>query len=73
MKKQSPKNKAIPKIAENFKKHRKGISKSELVRRTGLDYHTLSKIESGNTPNPRINTVVKIAAALDKTLDQMVA
>lgn len=73
--KKKTKNKEISKIAENVKrlKKEKGFSKSDLVRETGLDYHTIAKIENGKTPDPRINTVIKIAAALNKTLDQLVA
>ncbi len=69
------KNKEISKIAENVKrlKKEKGFSKSDLVRETGLDYHTIAKIENGKTPDPRINTVIKLAAAFNKTLDQLVA
>jgi transcriptional regulator with XRE-family HTH domain len=69
------KNIEVSKIAENVKrlKKEKGLSKSDLVRETGLDYHTIAKIENGKTPDPRINTVIKIAAALKKTLDQLVA
>ena len=69
------KNKEVSKIAENVKrlKKEKGFSKSDLVRETGLDYHTIAKIENGKTPDPRINTVIKLAAALNKTLDQLVA
>lgn len=69
------KNIEVSKIAENVKrlKKEKGLSKSDLVRKTGLDYHTIAKIENGKTPDPRINTVIKIAAALKKTLDQLVA
>lgn len=74
MKREKGKNKDISKIAENVKrlKKEKGLSKSDLVRETGLDYHTIAKIESGKTPDPRINTVIKIATALNKTLDQLI-
>lgn len=63
------------KIAENFKrfKKEKKLSKSQLVRLTGLDYHTLAKIERGSTPDPRIHTVLKIANAFNKTVDELVA
>lgn len=73
--KKKTKNKEVSKIAENVKrlKKEKGFSKSDLVRETGLDYHTIAKIENGKTPDPRINTVIKIAAALKKTIDQLVA
>lgn len=44
-------------------------SKSRLVKETGLDYHTIAKVENGITPDPRVTTVVKIAKALGKTVE----
>jgi transcriptional regulator with XRE-family HTH domain len=68
------KKKSASKIGANVKKFKKekGFSKSDLVRKTGLDYHTIAKIERGVTPDPRIGTVVKIALALEKTVEQLV-
>lgn len=68
------KNKELSKLGKNVKKFKKekGYSKSELVRLTGLDYHTISKIESGITPNPTVGTVSKIAEALEKTVDDLI-
>lgn len=62
------------KIGVNIKKFskRNGFSKSELVRRTGLDYHTIAKIERGVTPDPRVHTVIKIATALGITVEELV-
>lgn len=73
MKKQL-KEKKTSKIGVNVKrfKKEKGFSKSDLVRKTGLDYHTIAKIERGVTPDPRIYTVVKIALALEKTVEELV-
>ncbi|OGH76839.1 MAG: hypothetical protein A2373_03510 [Candidatus Magasanikbacteria bacterium RIFOXYB1_FULL_40_15] len=64
----------ISKISKNFKKIRneKKLSKSFLVMKTGLDYHTISKIENGITPDPRINTVVKLVRALEISLDDLI-
>lgn len=72
--KKGSEEKAISKIGANVKKFKKekGLSKSDLVRKTGLDYHTIAKIERGITPDPRIQTVVKIALALEKTVEQLV-
>lgn len=47
------------------------VSKSDLVRETGLDYHTISKIERGVTPDPRVHTVEKIADALGVSINQL--
>lgn len=64
----------VSKISKNIKKIRKEkkISKSILVIRTGLDYHTISKIENGITPDPRINTVIKIMEALEVSLEDLI-
>jgi transcriptional regulator with XRE-family HTH domain len=62
-------------IGENLKKFRveKKFSKSKLVIKTGLDYHTIAKIENGITPDPRVATVVKIAEALNTTVEKLTA
>jgi DNA-binding Xre family transcriptional regulator len=61
-------------ISKNIKKiiKEKKISKSTLVMKTGLDYHTISKIENGATPDPRINTVIKLVRALEISLDDLI-
>ncbi len=66
--------KQISQLAKNLKKIRneKKKSKSVLVGETKLDYHTISKIENGTTPDPRINTVIKIAKALEISLDDLI-
>lgn len=63
------------KIAENLKKIRCGkrVSKSKLVAETGLDYHTIAKIENGLTPDPRIGTLKKIADALKVPVDSLIS
>ncbi len=61
------------KIGANIKKllKKNGLSKSDLVRETGLDYHTIAKIERGVTPDPRVHTLTKIAVALGTTVDEL--
>lgn len=56
-----------------MKKYRKklGISQDVLSKRANLAYHTIAKIEAGSTPDPRIETVKKIADALGVTLDNL--
>lgn len=63
------------KIAKNLKKFRveKKLSKSKLVTKTGLDYHTIAKIESGRTPDPRVHTIMKIAFALGRSVEELVS
>ena len=74
MKKNNSKNKAVSKIGENLKriKKAKGFSKSDLVRQTDLDYHTIAKIENGVTPDPRISTLIKIANALKEPIGNLI-
>ena len=61
------------KIAANIKKYRKklGISQDVLSKKANLAFHTIAKIEAGSTPDPRIETVKKIADALGVTLDDL--
>jgi len=58
-------------ISENIKKARnkKGVSQDVLSKKANLAFHTIAKIEAGATPNPTIDTVKKIADALDVSLD----
>jgi HTH-type transcriptional regulator, competence development regulator len=60
-------------IGENIKKYRNklGISQDVLSKRANLAFHTIAKIESGSTPDPRIETVKKIADALGVSLDDL--
>ena len=57
-------------IADNIKKYRNklGISQDVLSKRANLAFHTIAKIEAGSTPNPTIDTVKKIADALEVSL-----
>ena len=60
-------------IGDNIKKHRNklGISQDVLSKRANLAFHTIAKIEAGSTPDPRIETVKKIADALGVLLDDL--
>jgi transcriptional regulator with XRE-family HTH domain len=42
-----------------------------LSKRANLAFHTIAKIEAGSTPDPRIETVKKIADALGVSLDDL--
>lgn len=61
-------------IAKNIRKYREkeGLSQDKLAKKTGLSFHTIVKIESGDTENPTINTVKKIADAFGVSLDKLV-
>jgi len=61
-------------IAKNIKKYRAklGISQDKLSKLAGITLHTITKIESGATPDPRIETVKKIADALGVSIDDLI-
>ena len=60
-------------IGDNIRKYRNklGISQDVLSKRANLAFHTIAKIEAGSTPDPRIETVKKIADALGVSLDDL--
>ncbi len=61
------------KIGETIKKYRlqKGMSQDKLSKLADVAFHTVVKIESGDTPNPTIETVKKIADALSVSIDEL--
>lgn len=67
-------SKNLPPIAKNMKKYREklGISQDKLSKMAGITLHTITKIESGATPNPRIETLKKIADALGVGVDDLI-
>jgi DNA-binding Xre family transcriptional regulator len=46
----------------------KGMSLSDLTELTGMDPSALSKLESGQRPNPTVETLVRYAEAVGKRL-----
>jgi len=60
-------------IGKNIKRYREklGISQDKLSKLAGMTFHTIAKIESGATLDPRIETVKKIADALDVSIDDL--
>jgi DNA-binding XRE family transcriptional regulator len=46
----------------------RGLSLSELTALTGIDRSALSKLESGQRPNPTLHTLVRYADAVGKQL-----
>lgn len=50
----------------------KKLTQEALARKADISYHTLIKLESGGIKNPKIETVIKIAKALDITIDKLV-
>ena len=60
-------------IGKTVRKYRqdKEMSQEALARAANLSLPTIVKIESGETPNPSIDTVKKIAAALGMSIDDL--
>lgn len=46
----------------------KGLSLSDMTQRTGMDRSALSKLETGQRPNPTVETLVRYAEAVGKHL-----
>lgn len=65
--------KELPTIAKNMKKYRDklGISQDKLSKMAGVTLHTIAKIETGSTPDPRIETLKKIAEGLNVSVDDL--
>jgi len=43
-----------------------------LARLASITLHTITKIESGSTPNPTIETMTKIAKGLGVSIDDLI-
>lgn len=61
-------------IASNLKKIRadKGYSLEKVARLADLSLNTIVKIEGGTNKNPTINTLSKIAMALEVKVDDLI-
>ena len=61
------------KISENIKKYRNkmGVSQDRLSKLADVTYNTIIKIESGSNTNPTIDTLTKIAKALNVKVDDL--
>ena len=60
-------------IAKNIKQQRKkiGFSQDKLSKLASVAYNTIVKIESGENPNPTIDTLQKIAEALNISVKEL--
>ena len=67
-------SKELSTIAKNIKRYRNrlGISQDKLSKLASVTLHTLTKIESGATPDPRIETVSRIAKGLGVGVDDLI-
>ncbi len=50
----------------------KGWSREKLAVESGVSYNTIVKIEYGNIKNPKIETVIKLANALEINIEQLI-
>jgi len=67
-------SKTISTVAKNIKKYRKekGLSQDKLARLADIAHATIIKIESGGIQSPTIDTVQKIAKALEVDVDDLI-
>lgn len=67
-------SKMIPTVAKNIKKYRKekGLSQDKLSRLADVAHATIIKIESGGIQSPTIDTVQKIAKALEVGVEDLI-
>ncbi len=68
-------SKKISPIARNIKRLRKekGFSQDRLSKEADVTYHTIAKLESGDNDNPTIQTLQKIAEALDVSINDLIS
>lgn len=61
-------------IGSNIRKirQRRKLTQERLARLAGISLNTLTKIESGFAKSPNIKTIVKIAKALNVSIDKLV-
>ena len=60
-------------VGKKIRKYRKekDISQDRLAKMADVSFHTIVKIEKGDTPNPTVDTARKIAAALGVSVDDL--
>lgn len=51
---------------------RKGWTQEKLARISNISYNTLIKIERNGIENPKIETVIKLADALNVSIDEII-
>lgn len=64
-------NTKIGKKIKDFRNKLK-ISQDQLAKKANIPFSTLAKIEAGYTPNPSMETLIKIADAFGIGLDELV-
>lgn len=60
-------------IGENIKKFRAkiGLTQDDLSKKSDIKYTTLTKVESGVVNKPSVQTMAKIAKALDVSIEDL--
>jgi transcriptional regulator with XRE-family HTH domain len=66
-------NKKLSTISKNIRRCRKekGFSQDRLSKEAEVAYNTIVKIESGENPNPTVETVGRIAKALGVPMEKL--
>lgn len=61
-------------LGENIKlkRERLGMSRAELVEKSGVSTAQMSRIERGEQKNPNLETLVAISTALNSSIDEIV-
>jgi len=61
-------------ISNNIKKYRSklGLTQEGLVKKSGVKYTTLSKIESGVVKKPTVQIMAKLAKALGVSIEELI-
>jgi DNA-binding XRE family transcriptional regulator len=61
-------------ISDNVKKIRAklGLTQDDLAKKADIKYTTLTKVESGVVNKPSVQTMVKIAKALDVSIEELI-
>ena len=61
-------------LSENIKRYRKklNLTQEALARKANVSYNTVIKLESEGITDPRMETLKKLARALDVSIDALV-
>lgn len=60
-------------LAENIRKYRNklGLTQEALARKANISYNTVIKLESKGITDPRLETLKKLAGALEISIDEL--
>jgi len=61
-------------ISENIKRLRNklGLTQDDLAKKADIKYTTLMKVESGTVNKPSVQTMAKIAKALNVSIEKLI-